>query len=117
MASEPSLEGMFQEWNDLNKKAQESLGQFDFSKIKEIRKKQEKLEDSIFNILKDNAPDNIKKILPEVGEMEVGFESEGNIFYFVMYDPEDEDDENPKLIAITLDANKKVDMIKDFEIE
>lgn len=117
MVKEPNLESMFQEWNELNKQAQESLGQFDFSKIKEVRKEQKKLEDSIFDILKENAPDNIKKILPDVGEMEVGYDSEGNTFYFVMYDPEEEDDENPKLIAITLDANKKVDMIKDFEIE
>ena len=118
MTSKPNLENLFQEWNELNIKAQKFLGEFDFAKIKEIRAKQKQSEDSIFEILKDNAPDDIKKILPDdCGEMEVGYELEENRFYFVMFDPEDEDEEEPKLIAITIDVNKKVNLIKDFKIE
>ena len=32
MASKPNLKEMFQEWDELNIKAQESMGQFDFAK-------------------------------------------------------------------------------------
>ena len=118
MTSKPNLENLFQEWNELNTDAQKSLGEFDFTKIKEIRAKQNKSEDAIFETLKNNAPDDIKKILPDdCGEMEVGYELEENRFYFVMFDPEDEDEEEPKLIAITIDVNKKVDLIKDFKME
>ncbi|MFX1572643.1 MAG: hypothetical protein ACFFB0_07840 [Promethearchaeota archaeon] len=118
MTSEPDLKTIFQEWIELNDKAQEALGQFDFSNIKEIRKKQKDIEDSIFEILKSNAPDNIKTILPDdCGEMEVGFENEEKTFYFVMFDPESTDDEETALIAITINANKEVNMIEDFEME
>ncbi|MFX0082877.1 MAG: hypothetical protein ACFE94_14090 [Candidatus Hodarchaeota archaeon] len=118
MTSKPSLENLFQEWNELNTNAQKFLGEFDFAKIKEIRAKQKESEDSIYEILKDNASVEIKKILPDdCGEMEVGFEIEEKRFYFVTFDPEDEDDEDPKLIAITIDVNKKVDLIKDFKME
>ena len=65
MSSEQNLKEMFQEWNELNSKAQESMGQFDFSKIKEIRASQKKLEDAIYEILKENAPDKILKMLPD----------------------------------------------------
>jgi len=68
---------LFQEWNELNKNDQKFLGEFDFAKIKEIRAKQKESEDSIFEFLKDNAPDDINKLLPDdCGEMEVGYESE-----------------------------------------
>ena len=118
MTSEPDLKIIFQEWNELNTKTQEYLGQFDFSKIKEIRKKQKEIEDSIFEILKSWAPDNIKAILPDdCGEMEVGYESEENTFYFVMFDPESSDDEDAGLIAITIDIKKDVEKIKDFKME
>jgi len=118
MASKPNIKDLFNDWNELNLKVQESLGQFDFTNIKEIRAKQNIAEDSIYEILKDNAPDDIKKILPDdCGEMEVGYELEENQFYFVMFDPEDEDEEEPKLIAITIDINKKVNLIKDFKME
>jgi len=100
MSSQPNLNEMFQEWNDLNIKTQESMGQFDFSNIKKIRKIQKKIEDAIYEILKENAPENIKKIIPEdCGEMEVGYNSEGKKFYFVMIDPETEEEEEIKLIA------------------
>jgi len=118
MTSKPNLENLFQEWNELNTNTQKSLGEFDFTKIKEIRAKQNQSEDAIFETLKNNAPDDIKKILPDdCGEMEVGYELEENQFYFVMFDPEDEDEEEPKLIAITIDVNKKVNLIKDFKME
>jgi hypothetical protein len=118
MTSKPNLEAFFQEWNELNKNAQKFLGEFDFAKIKEIRAKQKIAEDSIYEILKENAPDDIKKILPdECGEMEVGYESEENRFYFVMFDPEEEDEEEAKLIAITIDLSKNVNIIKDFKME
>ncbi|MFX1366303.1 MAG: hypothetical protein ACFFCE_11375 [Promethearchaeota archaeon] len=118
MASQPNLKEMFQEWNDLNSKAQESMGQFDFSNIKKIRENQKKLEDAIYEILKENAPESIGKIIPEdCGEMEVGYDTEGNKFYFVMMDPEFEEEEEIKLIAITIDINKAISMIKDFTIE
>lgn len=118
MTSKPNLENLFQEWNELNTDTQKFLGEFDFVKIKEIRAKQKQSEDSIFEILKDNAPDDIKKILPDdCGEMEVGYESEGKRFYFVTFDPEDEDEDEPKIIAITIDVNKNVSLIKDFKME
>ncbi len=118
MTSKPDLDNLFQEWNELNTNAQKFLGEFDFAKIKEIRAKQKIAEDSIYEILKENAPDDIKKILPdECGEMEVGYESEENRFYFVMFDPEEEDEEEAKLIAITINVSKNVNIIKDFKME
>ena len=115
---EQNLKEMFHEWNDLNLKAQESMGNFDFEKIKKIRQGQKKIEDAIFEILKENAPENIKEILPEdCGEMEVGYDTEGKTFYFVMIDEEDSTEEDVKLNAITIDSNKKIELIEDFEIE
>ena len=112
------LKDLFQKWNNLNTKAQSSFGNFDFSKIKEIRAKQKKIEDSIYEILKNSASDQIKKILPnDCGQMEVGYDTEENIFYFVMFDPEFEDEDETKLIALTLDLNKNVSIQKDFKIE
>ena len=117
MASKPTLKDMFLEWNELNTKAQELMGQFDFANIKKIREGQKKIEDSIYEILKENAPADIKEILPEdCGEMEVGYDTEGNTFYFVMIDPDSPDDDI-KLNAITIDLNKKISVIEDFEIE
>jgi len=115
---ETNLKELFNEWNALNTKAQESFGQFDFSKIKEIRGQQKTIEDSIYEVLKDNASEEIKSFLPDdCGQLEVGYDSEGNIFYFVMIDPESENDDKVELIAITIGINKKVDLIKNFEIE
>jgi hypothetical protein len=118
MASKPNLKEMFYEWNELNSKAQESMGNFDFENIKKIRQSQKKIEDAIFEILKENAPENIKKMLPEdCGEMEVGYDTEGIKFYFVMIDEEDSTEEEVELNAITIDINKKVELIENFEIE
>ncbi|GAH04587.1 unnamed protein product, partial [marine sediment metagenome] len=48
---------------------------------------------------------------------EVGYEMEENRFYFVMFDPKYEDEEEPILIAITIDLNKNVEIIEDFKME
>ena len=113
-----SLSELFKEWNELNNKAGASMGQLDFSTIKEIRKEQSKLENSIYEVLKKHAPDEILKILPdECGEMEIGYETKGNIFYFVMLDPEFIESEETILLAITIDKKNKVELIKDFEIK
>jgi len=118
MDSTGNLNKYFQEWEELNSKVQESFGQFDFSKIKEIRGKQNKIEDDIYEILKENAPENIKLTLPDdCGDLEVGYEIKGKIFYFVMVDSENSIDEQLKLKAITIDINKNISVIEDFEIK
>jgi hypothetical protein len=118
MASKPNIKDLFHDWNELNLKVQESLGQFDFTNIKEIRAKQNNVEDSIYEILKENAAESLIKILPDdCGEMEVGYETEENRFYFVMFDPKEEDEEEPKFLAITIDLNKTVKLIEDFKME
>ena len=77
------LEELFQKWNDLNSKVGTSFGQFDFDSIKEIRKEQGKIEDSIYSVLVESAPDEIKKFLPEgCGELEIGFNVSEKKFYF-----------------------------------
>ena len=117
---EKSLTELFQEWQKLNNQVAESFGNFDFDSVKDIRKNQRVIEDYIFSILVINAPDNIKKILPEdCGDMEVGYEYDSKKFFFVTLDPETEADEEAevKLIAITIDTNKNVEMIKDFNPE
>ena len=112
------LNDLFQEWNELNIKAGESMGQFDFTEIKEIRKSQSKVENSIYEVLKNNASDDLLKILPEeCGELEMGYNTKDKIFYFVMLDPEFEDSEETILLAVTIDLNNKVGLLKDFKIE
>ena len=118
MVSKPNIKDLFNDWNELNLKVQESLGQFDLADVKEIRAKQNKLEDSVYEILKENAGEDILKILPDgCGEMEVGYEIEENRFYFVMFDPKYEEEDEPILIAITIDLNKDVKIIEDFKME
>jgi len=113
-----SLSELFQEWNELNIKAGESMGQFDFSKIKEIRKDQSKVENSIYETLKNHASEDVLKILPEeCGELEMGYNTKDQIFYFVMLDPEFEDEEETILLAVAIDVKNKVSVIKDFKIE
>jgi len=112
------LNDLFQEWNELNVKAGESMGQFDFTKIKEIRESQSKVENSTYEVLKNNASDDLLKILPEgCGELEMGYNTKDKIFYFVMLDPEFEDSEETILLAITIDLNNEVGLLKDFKIE
>ncbi len=112
------LNDLFQEWNELNIKSGESMGQFDFTKIKEIRKSQSDVENSIYEILRKHASEDVLKILPEeCGELEMGYNTKDKIFYFVMLDPEFEDAEETILLAITIDLNNKVGLIKNFKIE
>ena len=118
MGSKLNIKDLFHDWNELNLKVQESLGQFDFTNIKEIRAKQNKVEDSIYDILKENATEDLKKVLPDnCGELEVGYELEENRFYFVMLDPKEEEEEEPKFLAITIDLNKNIKLIEDFKME
>jgi len=113
-----SLNKLFLEWNELNKKTKKYFGEFNFSKIKEIRKEQSKLEDKIYSEVKKSVSEPIKKILPDdVGELEVGYEVNGSIFYFVMINPSLVDDEEIRLIAITFDENRKIESINNFKIE
>ena len=115
---EIDLNKLFLEWNELNKKVEGFFGEFNFSKIKEIRKEQKELEDKIYNEVKKSASENIKKILPDdAGELEVGYELKGNIFYFVMVDPSLDLEEEIRLIAITFDKNRKVGIINNFKID
>jgi len=110
------LNDLFQEWKNI--KAGESMGQFDFTKIKEIRESQSKVENSIYEVLKNNASDDLLKILPdECGELEMGYNTKDKIFYFVMLDPEFEDEEETILLAITIDLKNKVGLLKNFKIE
>ncbi|MBY9020145.1 MAG: hypothetical protein KGD67_03735 [Candidatus Lokiarchaeota archaeon] len=114
----PNLNDLFREWNELNIQAGESMGQFNFEKIKEIRSSQSKIENSIYEVLKKYASEDLLKILPEgCGELEMGYNTKDSIFYFVMLDPEFEDSEEIKLIAITIDLKNEVSLIKDFKIE
>ena len=113
---EKNLKELFQNWQELNKKVEESFGQFKFDSIKKIRKEQREIEDNIYLILLDNANEDLKKILPtECGEMEIGYDTENKVFYFVMFDPDYEESEETKLIAITINLNKIVNIIKDFK--
>lgn len=117
MSVEKNLEELFNKWNELNKKVGSSFGQFDFETIKKIRKEQRAIEDQVYEHVLQNAPDKIKKLLPEdCGEFEIGFDSEEKKFYFLMYDPDQEVDEEPARVdAITFNLNKTVDIIKDFK--
>ena len=113
---EPSLSNLFTKWNELNSEVSESFGKFDFNSIKEIRTKQREIEDQIYSILLKNAPNEIKEIIPDTcDELEIGYDSNNDVFYYVMIDPQCEDNDEIKLIAITIDANKTVDLIKDFK--
>jgi len=118
MSSEANLKDLFEKWNNYNKQVQELMASFDLATVKNVRKKQQEIEDTIYALLKKNAPDEYLKILPEdCGELEVGYDITNNEFYFVMIDPETENEENIKLIAFTIDIDKSVNVIEDFKIE
>jgi hypothetical protein len=113
-----NLKELFDKWNTLNTQANESMGQFDFSKIKEIRKKQNSIENDIFEVLKQHAPKNILEFLPEdCGQMEMGYNNEKGLFYFVMVDDEASTDDELKLQAISIDSLANIELIKNFEIK
>jgi len=110
------IKELFQNWYNLNKQVEESFGQFEFSSIKEVREKQRKIEDSIYAILLENASEDIKNLLPaDCGSLEIGYDMDNKIFYFVMLDPNYEESEETKLLAITINLNKKVNLIEDFK--
>ncbi|MFX0017940.1 MAG: hypothetical protein ACFFBT_13805 [Promethearchaeota archaeon] len=118
MSERNDLEEMFKNWNELNQKVHGSFSKFDFSEVKEIRNKQKNIEDAIYENLKENAPKSYREILPsEAGEMEVGYDTEGKKFYYVMIDPKSEEQDSIKLIAFTIDVSKNVNMVEDFKIE
>ncbi|MFW9948909.1 MAG: hypothetical protein ACFFKA_02135 [Candidatus Thorarchaeota archaeon] len=113
-----TLKELFDNWNKLNTQANESMGEFDFSKIKEIRKKQTSIENKIFEMLKKTAPKHILELLPEdCGQMEMGFNNEKELFYFVMVDDEASTDDELKLQALSLDTSGNIELIKNFEIK
>ena len=116
--SKLDLAKLFAEWNELNKKAENFFGAFNFTEIKKIRNEQKILEDKIYNELLNHAHETIKKLLPEdVGELEVGYDTANQIFYFVMIDPSLEDDEEVRLLAITINTEYKIEIIENFKIE
>ena len=118
MSSEASLKELFEKWNKYNQEVQELMAKFDLANVKKIRKKQQGIEDSIYVLLKKNVPNDYIEILPEdCGELEVGYDTTNNEFYFVMIDPNTEDDEDVKLIAFTIETDESVDIIEGFEIE
>jgi hypothetical protein len=121
MSDVVEIEDYFTSWNELNDKVAASFGNFDFNNIKEIRKQQKKIEDAIYSIVLKNANDKLKAILPEdCGEMEVGYEAEEKRFYFLMFDPDQEiDDEDApiKITAIVIDSKEEIEVIKDFKVE
>ena len=118
MSSEANLKELFEKWNKYNQEVQDLMAKFDLATVKEKRKKQQAIEDSIYVLLKKNVPGDYKDILPEdCGELEVGYDITNKEFYFVMIDPNTEDDEDVKLIAFTIETDESVDIIEGFEIE
>ena len=118
MSSKPNINELFENWNKYNQEVQELMGNFDLANVKKIRKKQQEIEDKIYNILRKNAPKDYLEMLPEdCGELEVGYDTTNNEFYFVMIDPISEDNDNIKLIAFTINTEKVVNIIEDFTIE
>ncbi|MGV9197480.1 MAG: hypothetical protein ACOC44_20570 [Promethearchaeia archaeon] len=111
------LQKLFDSWNDLNEMIEQSMAHFNFGEIKDIRVKQRKVEDNIYEALKDNAPDKIAQILPDTCDaMEMGYHLMDKKFYFLMEHPDnDPKDDEIRLMAITIDSDKKVDLDSDFD--
>jgi len=115
MSSETKIGDLFKKWNDLNSGVAGSMGTFDFDSIKKVRQQQREIEDNIYSILLECAPDDIKKLLPEhCGEFEMGYNLSDNLFYFLMYDPEEPED-SADIMALVIDADKNVKKIKNFQ--
>ena len=113
-----NLEELFISWQSLNSGISESLNELDFSSIKDIRAQQRDIEDNIYSMVLENAPEDIKQILPEdCGEMEMGYDITNKKFYFLMEDPDqDPDDEKLTILALTINSEKKVEKIKNFKV-
>jgi len=109
-----SLKELFHKWKDLNQQVEQSYGKFDFITIKELRKKQAEIEDTVYDIILKNVKAELKKVLPDTcGEMEVGFDMTNDVFYYLMYDPYDQ--ESDKIFALTIDSDRKIEIIEDFK--
>ncbi len=118
MSINRDIKELFKDWNDLNNQVGQSFQEFDFSTLREFRDKQREIEDSIYLILLNSAPPELKKILPdECGSMEIGFDTKKSIFYFLMEDPETIENEELQILAITIDSDKNIEVIKDFKNE
>jgi uncharacterized protein YdcH (DUF465 family) len=116
MSSQKNIVELFEQWENLNKDVAGSFQELDFSTIKNIRKEQRKIEDSIYEILLDSAPASILEILPDTcGEMELGLNTRSRKFYFLMEDPDQKEGEDLRILAITIDKDKNVETIEDFE--
>ena len=109
------IEELFNFWNELNEKVEEHLGAFEMSEVKNLRMEQSKTEDTVYELLKQNASPEIAKILPEgCGEMDIGLNLKENAFYYIMEDPDPEKDE---YVAIVFGIDEKVKLIKNIDIE
>lgn len=116
MSISKTLEKLFKKWKTLNEKVGDSFGDFDFSTVREIREEQREIEDQIYSLLLESAPPKIKKILPDdCGTMEIGLNIETQTCYFLMEDPAQKEDEELKILAITIDSDGAVNTIKDFK--
>jgi hypothetical protein len=116
MSTPKNLANLFDQWERLNEEVAGSFQEFDFSAIKKVRNEQRDVEDAIYEILLDSAPSSLLEILPDTcGEMEIGLNTQARKFYFLMEDPDQEEDEEMKILAITIDETGKVETIKDFE--
>jgi len=116
MSTKKNIADLFKQWESLNKEVAGSFQEFDFSNVKDIRKQQRKVEDTIYEILLDSAPSSLLQILPDTcGEMELGLNTRSRKFYFLMEDPDQKEGEEIRILAITIDKDKNVDTIKDFE--
>ena len=115
MSPETKIGDLFKKWNDLNSGVGSSMGTFDFESLRTVRAQQREIEDTIYAILLENAPDDLKKLLPEeCGDFEMGYNLSDNLFYFLTYDPEEPED-SAEIMAIVIDADKNVKKIKNFE--
>lgn len=114
-AENKDIKEIFQQWNELNDEVGEAFSGFDLAETRKIREKQRKLEDKIYEILLEKAPDDLKQHLPEnPGEMEFGYETEAKKFYFLMYSPDEEED---NIWAFIMDSEGNVEIDKDFKHE
>lgn len=116
MSTPKNLTNLFDQWKTLNEKVAGSFQELDFSAIKDIRKEQRDVEDAIYEILLDSAPSSLLEILPDTcGEMELGLNTQTRTFYFLMEDPDQKDDEELTILAITIDDVGNVETIEDFK--
>ncbi|MHA1805580.1 MAG: hypothetical protein ACTSU4_13770 [Promethearchaeota archaeon] len=119
MGEELDLNDLFISWESCNSKIAESLNTLNFSSMRNVRDKQRGIEDTIYSAVINNAPSDIKKFLPkDCGDMEIGYDITNKKFYFLMEDPEqDPNEEKLRILAITIDVKKNVNIIRDFQLK